>query len=255
MRRQLSVIIAEDKPLDRMKIEQYAHELNLKIVSSVASGEWFIDECVKYEPDIVLVNVGLHGTDGISAFRKIQEKGIKSHLILVTGTHDLNLFLEAIKLNCVDFIHKPVELDRLAEAIKKVKDIIDKELLISKSIPGRILKIMSHYRTLYINERNLIYATKVKGEHKTILYIEGDKQEGVETKMSLSDIQNQCSEWIFSPNQSNLVNMNFIHKVYASENFMGSYVIRLLFNDTEIDLTRRNRKKFDYLYSKLNLGV
>lgn len=254
MKRKLTVIIAEDNPFDRNKIELYAHELNLKVVSTVASGEWLIEDCVKYEPDIVLLNIGLNGTDGISAFRRVKEKGIKTHLIMVTGSQDVKLILEAINLNCIDFIHKPLELNRLSIAIGKVRDLIEKELLISKSAPAKILKITSKHKHLYLNERNLIYAEKLKNTHKTVLYLDGEEQNtGVETKMSLSEIQAQCSEWIFAPNQSNLVNMNYIHKVYASEKYMGRYVIRLHFTDTEIDLTRRNRRKFDELYVKLSL--
>lgn len=249
--RTLTAIIAEDNPIDRKKIELYAHELNLKVVSSVASGEWLIDDCIKYEPDVVLLNIGLNGTDGISAIRKVQEKGIKSHVIMVTGSQDFKSILAAINLNCVDFIHKPLEFHRLEEAIHKVRQLVEKELLISKSAPARIIKILSQYKAVYLNERNIIYVEKVKNTHKTIIYLEGEKKNGVETKMSLSEIQAQCSEWVFSPNQSNLVNMNYIRKVYASEKYMGRYVIRLHYTETEIDLSRRNRRKFDDLYSKL----
>ncbi len=248
MGRQLSVIIAEDKTLDREKIEQYSHDLGLNVVSSVASGEWFIDECMKYEPDIVLLNIGLNGIDGLSAYRTVQERGIKSQLIMVTGTKDPNLILAGLRLNCLDFINKPVNYNRLSEAVEKARRLIEKDLLISKSSPGRIIHIKSNHRSTYINENNLIYAHKIKGEHKTIVYIEGENEKGLETKMSLSEIQNQCSENIFSANQSNLINVNFIQNVYASENFMGSYIIRLKYKNTEIDLPRRNKKMFDLLY-------
>lgn len=53
MNMQLTAIVAENKLLDREKLAHYAHDLGFKVVSKVASGEWLIDECEKYEPDII----------------------------------------------------------------------------------------------------------------------------------------------------------------------------------------------------------
>ncbi len=246
----LTVIIAEDNTDDRERIEEYAHYMGLKVLSSVASGEWLVDDCVRYKPDIVFLNVGLNGTDRLLAFEKIIEHGIKPYLIMITSSHDLSIILAGLRLECLDFLSKPVSLDRLSEAVDKVRKAVERDLLISKSIPGRIIQLKSNYKAVFINENNLIYAHKLKGAHKTMIYIEGELDGGLETTTSLTEIQKQCSEIIFMPNQSNLINVNFIQKVFASERTLGNYIIRLLHNDVEIDLTRRKKKIFEEIYIK-----
>jgi len=247
LNRPLTAIIAEAKQHDRIKLELYAKKIGLNIVSSVGSGEWLIDDCMKFEPDFVFLNISLNGTDGLTAFRTILERGVTPYLIMVSGTKDSDLILQGMRMNCIDFVSKPISIERLVEAVDKVRRMIVKDMLISKAVPGNIIKIKSNYRTVFINENNLIYAEKLKGEHKIIIYIEGGKGGGINTTVSLKEIQNQCSNFIFSPNQSNLVNINYISKVYASEIFVGRYIIQLRFQDLEIDLTRRRKKEFEDL--------
>jgi len=55
---------------------------------------------------------------------------------------------------------------------------------------------------------------------------------------------------IFMPNQSNLINVNFIKKVFASDRTLGNYIIKLLYNNVEIELTRRKHKMFEESYIK-----
>jgi DNA-binding LytR/AlgR family response regulator len=247
----LTVVIAEDQEIDRLKLEHFANELDLKVLSSTGTGEWFVEDCLKFHPDLVFLDIGLQGLDGISAYKKLLESGQIPYLIMVSGTQDHSLVLAGLEMNCIDFVTKPVTLDRLGAAVKKANTMIEKDRAYSVITPGKILKVKSNYRTYFINEDKLIYAQKLKGEHKTIIYVEGENESGIETSASLADIQSQCSEYIFTPNKSNLVNIKHIKSIYASYQFLGTYVIKLSYNDVEIDLSRRKKKQFEQLYPHL----
>jgi DNA-binding LytR/AlgR family response regulator len=250
MNKNLSVIIAEDKTFDRKKLELFANQLGLKVVSSVGSGEWLIDDFNKFVPELVFLDIDLAGIDGLTAYKKILEQGHSPYLIMVSGSQDSKLILKGFQMNCIDFVSKPVTIERLTEAVNKARVIIEKDLLLANPAPVKIIQIKSHYRTYLINENKLIYAHKIKGGHKTIVYVEGEQESGVETTHSITDIQEQCSNIIFSPNQSNLINVNYIKNVYASENFFGTYIIKLQYKDIEVELPRRKRKEFELLYSQ-----
>ncbi|MFC5402404.1 LytR/AlgR family response regulator transcription factor [Cohnella soli] len=252
MKRDLTVIIAEDSEFDRLKLEAYAGQLGLKVVSSVGSGEWLVEDALQYQPDLVFLDIGLNGTDGLTAYRTILEKGLSPYLIMVSGTNDPTLILAGVAMNCIDFVTKPITFMRLQEAVGKAKVFLEKDLHFSKAVPGKIIQVKSNYRNVFINENKLIYAQKLKGEHKTVIYVEGEKQTGIETTASISEIFSQCSESIYSPNQSNLINVNYIKKVFPSDRLFGTYIIQLDYRDIEIDLTRRKRKEFEILYSKIS---
>ncbi|OME30659.1 hypothetical protein BSK63_17350 [Paenibacillus odorifer] len=251
MNMQLTAIVAENKPLDREKLARYAHDLGIEVVSKVASGEWLIDECEKYEPDILFLNLSLNGIDGLSAYQILLDRGIKPYLILVTSNMNSELLLTGLKLNCLDILNKPIRYEQLMEAVSKARELVKRDLLISKSTPGRIIKIISLYKTIYINENNLIYAHKLKGGHKSLVFIEGEFKSGIETTTTLTDILKQCSKQIFLSNPSNLINLNYIKSVYVSEKSMGTYIIRLAYNDVEIELSRRKKRDFDQLFSTI----
>jgi DNA-binding LytR/AlgR family response regulator len=255
MNRQLSVIIAEDKPFDRKKLELFANQIGLKVVSSVGTGEWLIDDYNKFVPELVFLDIDLEGIDGLTAYKKILEQGHSPYLIMVSGSQDSKLILTGFEVNCLDFVTKPVTLERLTEAVDKARKTIEKDLLSARAMPSKIIQIKSNYRTYLINENKLIYAHKIKGGHKSIVYVEGEKDSGVETTHSLTEIQEQCTNIIFSPNQSSLININYIKNVFASEYFLGTYIIKLLYKDIEVELPRRKRKEFEALYTGAKTAV
>ncbi|WP_179089879.1 LytTR family DNA-binding domain-containing protein [Paenibacillus sp. FSL A5-0031] len=250
MNRKLSVIIAEDQEVIRRLLENYAKQLDLRVVSSIGSGDWLVEDCLQFEPDLLFLDIGLHGIDGIAAYKKILESGLSPYLIMISGTQDLKLVLEGMAMNCVDFVPKPVTFDRIKSAVEKARIMIEKDLVYTKTPTTKIIQLKSNYRTIFINENNFLYATKIKGEHKTIVTVDGGKDTGIEASNSLTDIQSQCSEHIFSPNQSSLINLKFIKYAYASENLFGTYVIQMTANNVEFNLTRRKRKEFESLYAK-----
>ncbi|WP_169088591.1 LytR/AlgR family response regulator transcription factor [Paenibacillus sp. PL91] len=251
MKRNLSVIIAEDQEDSRALLEYYARHLDLKIVSSIGSGDWLVEDCIQYEPDLLFLDIGLHGIDGIAAYKKVLENGFSPYLIIVSGTQDLNQVLEGMAMNCVDFVPKPISLERISAAVEKARMMIEKDMVYTNAPTSNVIQLKSNYRTTFITENNLLYVTKIKGGHRTIVNVDGGKEGGIETTNSITDIQSQCSEYIFAPNQSSLVNLKFIKSVYASDNFFGTYVIQMMTtNNIEFHLTRRKRKEFEVLYSK-----
>ncbi|MGP3788246.1 LytR/AlgR family response regulator transcription factor [Paenibacillus sp. 1A_MP2] len=245
----LTAIIAEDNIENREQMVIYANRIGISILSTVASGEWLIDDCIRYNPDIVFLKNDLNGTPGLIAYERLIDYGIKPYLIIMADELNTELMLAGLQLNCLDFLNKPVNLVRMTEAVDKVRMTLNRDLSITHGSPGRIISLKSSYKTIYVNEHNLIYASKLKGEHRTIIYAEGSEDEIISTS-SLKDIMSQCSSSFFMPNQSNIINMNYVSKVFASENTIGNYII-LLHNAVEIDLPRRKRKLFEEAY-KLN---
>ncbi|WP_372813155.1 LytR/AlgR family response regulator transcription factor [Paenibacillus sp.] len=246
MSRVLTVAIAEDQELDRKKLEMYAGRLGLKVVSSTASGTWFLDDCLKYKPDLVFLDIGLHMMDGITAYKRLLEQGLAPYLIMVSGTQDYSLVIAGYELDCISFVTKPVTFEHLSAAVEKARTAFEKDLTYMPAPNSRILEVKASYKTVFINEHKLIYAQKSKGERKAFLYIEGG--EVVETTTPLTEILSQCSKQIFCPNPSNLVNLNFVKSIHASDLFFGTYKIKLFPDDIEIDLSRRKRKEFERLY-------
>ncbi|WP_110756239.1 response regulator [Paenibacillus illinoisensis] len=90
----LTAIIADDSCEDRDILVMFAKDAGLNVLTTVASGEWLIDECTRYEPDIIIMNDHLNGTSGLLAYEKLLARGLKPYMIRAMAT--VNVPLNAI---------------------------------------------------------------------------------------------------------------------------------------------------------------
>ncbi len=72
--------------------------------------------------DVVLADLKLPDIDGISLIEKISEKELDAKCIIMTGYATLDSSIEALRLKAFDYILKPVEPERISEAVDAAYD-------------------------------------------------------------------------------------------------------------------------------------
>lgn len=70
-------------------------------------------------PDVVLLDQHLPDGNGMSLLEAILEDEPELAVVMVTGAHDLELAIRAIKKGAYDFVHKPVQLQELLRVVAK----------------------------------------------------------------------------------------------------------------------------------------
>ncbi|WP_320168373.1 sigma-54 dependent transcriptional regulator [Mangrovibacterium marinum] len=76
----------------------------------------------KNEYDIVLCDIKMPGMDGIEVLGKIQEAGIDTPVVMISGHGNIDTAVESIKKGAYDFIEKPLDLNRLLITIRNAMD-------------------------------------------------------------------------------------------------------------------------------------
>ncbi len=76
------------------------------------------------KPDLVLTDIRMPGMDGIGLLKFIKKERPETEVIMITGHGDLELAIESLKLDAVDFISKPINDDILGIALKRAQDKI-----------------------------------------------------------------------------------------------------------------------------------
>jgi len=75
-------------------------------------------------PPIVLTDIKMPGMDGIELLRKIKQENPDAEVIMATGHGAMNLAIMSLKYEAADFITKPINIDVLEVALKKVHEKI-----------------------------------------------------------------------------------------------------------------------------------
>jgi DNA-binding NtrC family response regulator len=69
-------------------------------------------------PDLVLLDIGLPGMNGIEALRRIKELHPEVLVIMITAYEDVHTVISAMKLGAHDYIIKPIIMDGLEVTIR-----------------------------------------------------------------------------------------------------------------------------------------
>lgn len=78
----------------------------------------------KENPTVVLTDIKMPGMDGIEVLRRIKEQSPDAEVIVITGHGEMNLAIEALKLEASDFISKPVSDESLNVALRRAEEKI-----------------------------------------------------------------------------------------------------------------------------------
>ncbi|MBB4684797.1 response regulator [Amycolatopsis jiangsuensis] len=91
----------------------------IEVVGEAAEGAAAIRQARTLKPDVVLMDVRMPGTDGITATRELIAEGLAE--VLVLTTFDLDEYVHAaLRAGAAGFLLKSVEAPRLIEAVKLV---------------------------------------------------------------------------------------------------------------------------------------
>ena len=73
------------------------------------------------KPAIVLTDIKMPGIDGLAVIQQIKQVAPQTAVIVITGHGDTALAEQALALNAVDFISKPIKKEALDAALEKAR--------------------------------------------------------------------------------------------------------------------------------------
>ncbi|MFO7688515.1 MAG: hybrid sensor histidine kinase/response regulator [Desulfobacterales bacterium] len=93
-------------------------------VHTAENGERAIDIFRQIDPPIVVTDIKMPGMDGIELLQKIKRENPETEVVMITGHGDMDLAIKSLKFEATDFITKPINVDALEIALKRVQDKI-----------------------------------------------------------------------------------------------------------------------------------
>jgi len=110
------IIDDDDGVRDSLKVLLETHNFT---VVCFHDGEDFLRAVGSITLGCILLDIRLPKIDGLGVHRKLIERGIHLPVIMMTGYADVPLAVEAMRMGAVDFLEKPVAVDRMLGAVQR----------------------------------------------------------------------------------------------------------------------------------------
>lgn len=115
----IRILIADDHPVVRDGLRgMFARTEDVEVVGEAADGREAVDRTVAIGPDVVLMDLRMPGTDGITAIRALAERGVAAKVLVLT-TYDTDTdVLPAIEAGASGYLLKDASPEELRRAIR-----------------------------------------------------------------------------------------------------------------------------------------
>jgi two-component system, response regulator YesN len=113
------ILIADDTPLIRSALSKIIAESNLGIepVLEASDGDEAIEKATQHKPDIILMDIRMPGTCGLSASEEILKQLPNTKIIILTAYNEFAYAQKAVHLGVHEYLLKPVRPARLLSVL------------------------------------------------------------------------------------------------------------------------------------------
>lgn len=115
----MRVLIVDDEPLARTRLAALLGDCaDVEVVGSVADGEAALEALGDLQPDVLLLDINMPGISGTALAQRLAAR--KRPLVVFCTAYEGHA-LQAFELGAVDYLLKPVRLERLNEALQRAR--------------------------------------------------------------------------------------------------------------------------------------
>jgi two-component system LytT family response regulator/two-component system response regulator LytT len=243
----ISAIVVDDEKLASDELAYQLREFpDIDIVATASNGLEAVQLIVDLEPDLVFLDMQMPGLDGMGVIRKLHEKDIPLPYFVMATAYD-QYAVEAFKWEALDYLLKPVDKERLAQALDRCrKCVLEKQRIAPAELPPpkpslqrTKLLVKSNQRNFIVDAQDVVYATIEDG----LITVVASNLEGQSNYRTIEELQSNLDPDMFwRVHRSYLVNIHRIKEVIPW--FKSSFQLRM--DDkkqTEIPVSRVQTKR------------
>jgi len=145
----IKVIIVDDEPLALRGMKLRLNEFpEVEIVDEAPNGREAVKKIREHTPDLVFLDIQMPGLDGFGVVRALL--GGPAPLIIFVTAYD-KFAIEAFEANALDYLVKPVDEERLKDAIHRAREAVK-----SRAAASRESRLVEMLASLSEDERDKI---------------------------------------------------------------------------------------------------
>ncbi|MEP5339915.1 MAG: LytTR family DNA-binding domain-containing protein [Algibacter sp.] len=229
MHKQYSTLIVDDEPLARERLKKLLLNFSetIKIIGTAKNGNDAKQQIEQLKPNLIFLDIEMPGLTGFELIETLET----IPLIVFCTAHD-EYSLQAFETNSIDYLVKPVRVERLEKTIKKLQlfnriDTPQNILEVVKALTNKKNENKSTSITVKIGDRLVfikledVFYFEASNKYVTIFT---DKDHFI-TEKSLSQLETQLPDHFLRVHRSFIINTNTVAEV--QKYFNSRYVIKL----------------------------
>jgi two-component system, LytTR family, response regulator len=233
----IKTLLIDDEPLALAELQTMLQKhSDIEVIAVAGDAQDAAEKIANLQPDLIFLDINMPGKSGFEMLEALEEA---PHVIFVTAYDQFAI--KAFEVNALDYILKPVNKDRLAEAIEKVKKHLalvqksNNKLSIEKRIfikDGELCFFVPLADVVLIesvgNYARVYYQNKKPLLHKSLNYLEEKLPE----------------THFFRTGRQHIININFIKNIHP---FPNNTLQVEMNNGATIEISQRQSVKFKEL--------
>jgi two-component system LytT family response regulator len=242
----MNAILVDDEPdgIRALKKMLELHCPQVKVVATSSNAIMAKQQIVEVQPDVVFLDIQMPGKSGLELLTEVPAKNFE--VIFVTAHNEY--MLQALQFSAADYLLKPVDEDRLIEAVQRVEKRLEagkredrtEALLHNLNKTGNPAEMRLCLPTLkgfiVLKLEDIIFCEAERSY--TIFHLEGKRKVTVAKTLLEYDTLLQDTTFL-RIHKSFLINL---HHVIEYQRGDGGRVI--MSNNAEIEVSRRKKDQF-----------
>ncbi len=161
--KEVRIMIVDDHKVIREGLRKLIEEEpNMAVVGEAGDGDEAVRKAVELRPDVVLMDISMHGQNGFEATRKITQECPGVKVLVLTGHETAAYMKEMFDAGASGFANKVVDSEDLLAGIRMVAnggvylDPMSKDRLVHDSLKERRLKGETQGKNLTAREEEVL---------------------------------------------------------------------------------------------------
>ena len=185
---------------------------DIEIVGTASGVMDAAKQFIKLKPDLIFLDIHMGDGDGFDLLEMIE----RDHTDIIFTTASKDFAIDAFKVNAVDYLLKPIDLDLLSKAIDKLKIKRQGQAIINTD-EGRVLSLSTQEELRRVKQSNII-RLESSGNYTFFYLTDGSK---VLVTKTMKIFEKQLDQKFVRVHQSHIVNLDHIRAYVKSE---GGYI-------------------------------
>lgn len=243
----IKAILIDDERLARMELRKLLAEFpEIEVIAEAANANEGIEKIESLGPDLIFLDIQMPGKTG---FEMLADLDFVPNVIFTTAYDEYAL--KAFEVNALDYLLKPVEPKRLADALQKLQLQEDKEISGGPCSSVLNRSLLAEDAQVFVKDGERCWFIKLcdirlfesVGNYAKVYF--GNNKPLI--LKSLNALEERLDEkTFFRANRKHIVNLRMIDKIEPY--FNGSLILDLKGGE-KIEVSRRQTVKFKEMMS------